>query len=273
MENKRLKTGTVIKGKDLKGYILCKVLSENMVMRGFQYKMGMNEDVNQLDVKGSCKKGLHFCIVKDACRYLGYGTRLALVSIPDGEDVYVDDGKFRTHRLYIESMMPLNEVATWEYLYENGMDVTASGSSAVRWAAEKGYLEIVKYLYEHGADISANNDYAVQAASAGNRLEIVKYLHEHGADITADNNFAVKRAAFNGHLEVVRYLHEHGADITAGSNCVVKLAAESGHFEVVKYLCRNGAEITVFNHYCTPIQALGIIIWTWLDGCIMKRKT
>lgn len=39
MKNGKFEVGTVIKGKDLKGKILCKIFSEDMKMRGFQYMM------------------------------------------------------------------------------------------------------------------------------------------------------------------------------------------------------------------------------------------
>lgn len=39
MKNRRFKQGKIIKGKNLKGYMLCKALSEDMVMRGFQYRI------------------------------------------------------------------------------------------------------------------------------------------------------------------------------------------------------------------------------------------
>lgn len=105
--NGKFKEGTIIKGRELKGYTLCKILSEDMCMKGFQYKIGKNVDVKRLAVKGSCKAGLYFCLIKDICEYLDYGTKLAVVKVADNEDVYVDRGKFRTHRLEIQKMMPL----------------------------------------------------------------------------------------------------------------------------------------------------------------------
>lgn len=72
MLNRKSKKGTVVKGKKLKGKILCKVLSEDMKMRGFQYKMGLNEDVKQLSLEGNCETGLHFCFIKDIWHFLDY---------------------------------------------------------------------------------------------------------------------------------------------------------------------------------------------------------
>ena len=204
--NGKFKEGTVIKGKDLKDHILCKAVSRDMMMNGFQYKMGMNVDVNQPAVRGSCKEGLHFCLIKDICNYFCYGSNLAVVEIPDDEDVYVDNGVFRTHRLEIQKIMPISETATWKYLYENGADITAWDNDAVRRAARNGYPAIVKYLHENGADITAGDNYAVRYAASCGHLEVVMYLYGKGADITADNNGAVRWAAFYGEKDVVRYL-------------------------------------------------------------------
>ncbi len=248
MKNGKFIEGTLIKGKDLKEEILCKVISEDMVMRGFQYKMGMNEDVKPLVTEGNCKVGLHFCLIEDVSRYLGYGSKLALISIPDDEDVYVDDNKFHSHKLDIKKIMQLDEVETWMYLCKNGLDVTAGNNNAVRWVARNGYLEVVEYLYENGADITAEDNEAVRWAAENGYLGVVKYLHQNGADITAQNNAAVRWAAAYGYLEVVKYLHRNGADITAMNNYSAVWAARNGYLEIVKYLYENGADITVQNN-------------------------
>lgn len=238
MKNGEFEAGTVIKGKDLKGYILCKILSDSLVMRGFQYRMGMNEDVNQLAVNESHGTGLHFCLAKDICNYIYYGNKLAIISIPEEEDVYVETDQFRTHRLEIRNLMPLNEEAAWMYLYENGADITAQSNYAVRTAALDGHFEIVKYLNEHGADITARDNWALISAAEKGHLEIVKYLHENGADITAQYNYAIRCAVSDGHLEVVKYLYENGAEISMDDSAL-HLAALRGYTDVVEYLQAN----------------------------------
>lgn len=74
----------------------------------------MNKDVKSVEMKGRSVAGLHFCLVKDICNYLWFGTKLALVNAFD--DVYVDDGKFCTHRIVIEAVMPFGKTATLEVL-------------------------------------------------------------------------------------------------------------------------------------------------------------
>ena len=132
MCNKKFKSGTIIKGKDLKGRVLCKVLSEDMNMRGFQYKIGLNEDINPLELEGSCKAGLHFIEINKIITFLDFGTKLAIVKIPDEEDVYVDDDKYRTHRLIIKKVMLLDSRETWKFLVQNKIRIKRNDNYVVR---------------------------------------------------------------------------------------------------------------------------------------------
>ena len=251
----KFKQGTMIKGKDLKGQILCKVLTEDMIMKGFQYHVGENVDINPLAKEGSCRAGLHFCLIEDILDFLCYGIKLANVEIPENEDVYVDENKFRTHRLIVKEIFLLNKPEAWEYLISQGIDITADDKYAVRYASENGHLDVVKYLHKNGTDITAANNYAVRLSAQFGHLDVVKYLHENGADITADSNCAVRYASENGHLDVVKYLHANGADITADDNYAVKWSAENGHLDVVKYLHANGADITADDNYAVRWSA------------------
>lgn len=244
MKNGKFEVRTIIKGKDLKGELLCKVISEDMVMKGFQYKMGMNEDVNPLAMICSCQPGLHFCLVKDIYNYLDFGTNLAIVEIPDDEYVYVDNAKFRTHRLEIKKIMPLSEVATWIYLNKNGYTTAMDYNIVVGWVAEKGYLDVLKYLCRNIADIELYYREALISAVMCGQLEVVKYLHENGVDITANDNEAIIYASNCGRLEILKYLCENGADITARNNKAIISASAGGQLEMVKYLHQNGADIT-----------------------------
>jgi len=233
----KLQKGAVIKGKDLEGYSLCKIISEDMNMRGYQYRIGINLDINPLARKGSCKEGLHFCLAKDACMYLSYGTRLALVGVPDDEDVYVGDRELRTHILRIKKAMSFGEVSTWEYLVGNGANIKGSGNYAVKAASQNGNLEVVEYLHKNGADITAENNYALRMAAENGHLEVVKYLHENGADIKAKNNYAIKAAARKGYLDVVKYLYENSAGDAGQYECA--LEAASGRADIEEYLLTN----------------------------------
>lgn len=244
MEKRKWKEGTLIKGEELKDEILCKIMSENMVMKGFQYKIGMNEDTKPLAVKGRCKTGLHFCCINHILNYLGYGINLVVVRVSDEENVYVDNRKFRTHRLEVRQVMPLYEAATWEYILNHVPEFTEKMGSLLVWAADRGYLEVVKYFHQKGVDIASHDNLAIVWAAKNGHLETVKYLYENGADIRVDDHAAIRHAAGDNHMEIVKYLYENGLNITAKDNSAVLWAAEGNHFEMVKYLYENGADIT-----------------------------
>lgn len=202
----KFKTGQIIKGNTLKGCTLCKILSGTMIMRKFQYQIGMNVDTKPFDLSGECEYGLHFSLVQDVLYDLDYGTQLAVISIPDDEDVYVENLEFRSHRLILERVMPLREVSTWKYLLENGVDIKTDNNCAIRFASERGYIDLVKFLHENGADITAYDNYAVRYAAERGHFDVVKYLYENGADITTKNNYAFRLSATNGHMKVAKYL-------------------------------------------------------------------
>ncbi len=81
-----------------------------------------------------------------------------------------------------------------------GADIPAENDLALKWASERGHLEIVKYLAEHGANVHAENDDALRWASANGHLDVVRYLMEKGADVHADNDDALRWASERGHL-------------------------------------------------------------------------
>ncbi|MDH3324236.1 MAG: ankyrin repeat domain-containing protein, partial [Candidatus Peregrinibacteria bacterium] len=95
-----------------------------------------------------------------------------------------------------------------------GVDPSAWYNYAVRWAAENGYIEVVKYLcslpIERGVDPSAWYNEAVRWAAENGHIEVVKYLCSlpigRGVDPSAEDNHAVREAAKHGHIEVVKYL-------------------------------------------------------------------
>ncbi len=136
-----------------------------------------------------------------------------------------------------------------KYLTERGANVHAQNDAALLWASRYGHLELVKYLMEHGANVHAFDDWALRWASKEEHLEVVKYLTERGADIHADNDEALRDASKNGHLELVKYLTERGANIHADNDYALRWSSQRGHLEVVKYLVKNGADIHVWNNY------------------------
>ena len=107
-------------------------------------------------------------------------------------------------------------------ILDKGVDIHVQNDLALRFASQRGHLEIVKFLVDRGADIHAINDMAVQWASQNGHLEIVKFLFEKGANIHVNYNSALRRASYFEYLEVVEFLIEKGADISVLSSEIKK---------------------------------------------------
>jgi ankyrin repeat protein len=124
-------------------------------------------------------------------------------------------------------------------------------------AVEQGHAEVVSTLI----DASANVNYvapggfaALNFAAEGGFVDIVRLLLENNAD---PNNEDVSDpplfyAVQNGHLHMVRLLVEHGARINPyGGDWVFRtalhLAAKAGNLEMTKLLISLGAQPNVWN--------------------------
>ncbi len=189
---------TIKKPKELKEYTLCKVLPEDINMKGFQYQLGVNEDVEPFAKSRKSKVGMYFITVDKVLIYLHQGTKRAVITIPAYEDVYVEDEIFRTHKFTIKKIMHLKDVATWKYLHKQGIDFSAEHNMALRYVTYNGYVDVLKYLHKHGVDITVNDNFAVKVAVQQGHLEVVKYLHKHGADFTENENSCIKWASCMG---------------------------------------------------------------------------
>jgi ankyrin repeat protein len=119
------------------------------------------------------------------------------------------------------------------------MIVSAQDLNEDLWAAaRKGDALAVKALLAKGAEVNAKTRYGATALSyAADRgyLEIMKILVEHGADVNIKDTFygapALTWAAYNGHVEVAKYLLEKGAE---GKDDILMVGIESNNLEMVK---------------------------------------
>jgi len=86
-------------------------------------------------------------------------------------------------------------------------DPKSDGSSALSWAAMKGFTEIVKLLLPH-SNPKDRNFHALYSAAENGHLDIVKLVLD--ANGSNDNcGFAMMKAANNGQKECVRHLLKH----------------------------------------------------------------
>lgn len=137
-------------------------------------------------------------------------------------------------------------------LIEQGVNVHARdkiGSTALHWAAENGYYEVVQSLLSNGAEINVKIDRedftALNAAVVGGHYDIVALFLEKGADIhtKATGKYAgytsLHFAAHKNHLDIVKLLLDYRADINAKTeegNTPLSLALENSYSKIIDLL-------------------------------------
>lgn len=179
---------------------------------------------------------------------------------------------------------------------DHGVDVNAEPTggfgivsrTALRAAAGRGYIDVVKELLDHRADVNAKarggvsypvvlGDLlmqssqkvglgpAIQAAAGGGHLKAVKPLLDCGADANraperTDGRAALGAAAEGGYRDVVKLLLDRGVDVNAAvigdGPTAVQVAAAYGHQDVVELLMLGGADIYGGGGAASPTAAL-----------------
>jgi ankyrin repeat protein len=125
-------------------------------------------------------------------------------------------------------------------------------STALMFAAERGFSEIVGRLVAGGANVKHKNKYgftALHAAASGGHSGVAKYLLDNGAEIDARDNLGqtpLSFAAERGSLEAARVLVENGADVNNPSQkgwSPVYAATSNNSVEMVRLLIDHGAKV------------------------------
>lgn len=136
--------------------------------------------------------------------------------------------------------------------------VAEDGRTALQYAEQHGFQDVVQVLRDVGADMVGND----QLAGAVESHTADQENHEPKTNSTEDRQFetnstentqfdeALHRAAENGHSELVQKLLDHGANIEARGKywrTVLVSAANEGRLETVKILLDRGAAIDAKN--------------------------
>jgi uncharacterized protein len=133
-------------------------------------------------------------------------------------------GQTELNNLFIEACKFASLTDAVKY-YELGADINSLdnfGWSALMWASQEGYTDIVKYLIENKADINY-------------------------ADIT-NGWTALIAACFKGHADIVSLLIEGGADVNPdvtgfrNTSSPLRYAERFGHSDIAEMLIQAGAE-------------------------------
>lgn len=89
-----------------------KILNQEMIHNGFQYKMGLNIDTKEFNPKGSCEYGgLYYTTEEFIHKFFEYGCFIAEIEIPSDAKVYADPtgDRWKTDRLIITKINPIYE--------------------------------------------------------------------------------------------------------------------------------------------------------------------
>ena len=108
-------------------------------------------------------------------------------------------------------------------LLSDGANVNARDvheTTALMFAANLGYTEIVRSLLNAGAKINLTRKpyqlTALMLAASANQIDVVQLLVSQGANVNAtndDGSTAIMIAALKGHLDIVQILLAAGTDI------------------------------------------------------------
>jgi len=155
-------------------------------------------------------------------------------------------------------------------------DITSNGQTALFYAVDKGYLNIVRLLLQHRASTAikdVNDNTPLFGAIANNHHEVVKLLLDHKVDIEAKNKFETTPlmwAASRGNLPAVILLIDNAAQVNNkkfDGTTALMLAAQNGHLDTVEYLLNHGAKLDMHTNrgrdaltYATDNGHLEVII-------------
>jgi len=157
-----------------------------------------------------------------------------------------------------ESLEPDQRKVIVKLLIDSGANVNAFSSlngqekleTALYYATQRGYIEIVKELLKAGADV--NIGFSLLTASREGHTEIVRILLESGANVNIQNltgNTALSLAINSNSEEIVKLLLQAGADPNTKSNGWPPLieAALKGFINICQLLLDAGADINATN--------------------------
>lgn len=127
-------------------------------------------------------------------------------------------------------------------------------STALMFAAERGFADLVETLVAKGAAVNHHNAFGyspLHAAVSGGHLAVAQYLVDHGADVNdggSEGRSPLYLAAERGDFDTVRFLVERGADVNARSErgwTPLYAAAGNNSLEIARYLIEHGAEVNL----------------------------
>ena len=212
-----------------------KITNEEEKHRGMKYKTGLNVDILPFNPSGDCESGGIYFSREDILAFMEYGKWIRKVTLPENAKVYENPGspkKWKADKVILGRKYKITPKKI-KQLIKEGADPKINNNYALRLAATKGHLEIVKLLIPVSDPKSLDSE-ALRLAAENGHLEIVKLLIPV-SDPKSLGSYALRWAAAEGHLEIVKLLIPV-SDPKAGGSNALRWAVAEGHLEIVKLL-------------------------------------
>jgi hypothetical protein len=98
--------------------IYFKFFPENLVLRGFQYKLGLNTDIHPFDESYDCVKGgLYYTDIDHLEEFKRYGEMIGVIRIPTDVEIVRMNDKYKSPSIFIENIYSYEEFLRDKSLY------------------------------------------------------------------------------------------------------------------------------------------------------------
>ena len=98
--------------------IYFKFFPRNLILKGFQYKLGNNKDTIPFNSERQCtKSGLHYTNIHNLPKYEDYGAMIGIIEIPKQVPIISMDDKYKSPEINILELYPYEEFLLREDLY------------------------------------------------------------------------------------------------------------------------------------------------------------
>jgi len=183
-----------------------KVLNEKERHRNIQYKTGLNIDPIEFNPSGDCEPGGIYFSRKDIFAFINYGPWIRKVTLPKDAKIYENPGKpkkWKADKVILGEREEIT-VEVIKRLINEGANLKIYNNYPLRWAAKKGYTEIVKLLIPILNIKLCYNSALIRAAEYGH-IDIVKLLIPI-SDPKSYESEALRCAIYNRHYDIVKLL-------------------------------------------------------------------
>nr|WBF70365.1 collagen-like protein [Megavirus caiporensis] len=140
-------------------------------------------------------------------------------------------------KIIVDHLYDLSDIRTIKWLVQQGAN--PNNRHLLRWAIQKGYMDIVKYLIEDiKIDYHSIYQYHTELSMAcyEGHQNIVEYLVQLGVNVDAYDNIAIQTAANRGHSKIFEYLLLQSNINDKLYQCVDTMIADvcsKGHLKIV----------------------------------------